>query len=110
MFAICCDHSYIEPRHIDGIARMKRTAGGTSDRGNVSGEILPSDVGVFAVHAMVEKLAYLNAFHQFRHPAHMVGVEMRDQDLIDLSDPSILHHCLNSLRIAPVAPGPARIN
>ncbi len=47
--------------------------------------IVTRDVGVFAVFAVVEELADLDALDQVRHAAHMVDVEVRDEHVVELA-------------------------
>ena len=89
---------------------MHSAARGVADGLDVSCEVVARDVGVFAVHAVIEKFANLDALHEIRHAAYVVGMKVGDEHLVELRDACIFHRLLNALGVAAVVAGPAGID
>ncbi len=67
-------------------------------------------VCVFAVLAVVQKLAHFDTRHQLGHAAHVIVVIVRDQHMVDALDAGIAHGRKNALGVAAVVAGPTGIN
>ena len=77
---------------------------------DVGREVVARDVGVFAVHAVIEKFADLDVLDEIRHAAHVIGMEVGDEHMVDLRDAGVFHRRLNALGVAAIVAGPAGID
>src|SRR5262245_26283077 len=59
---------------------------------------------------MIDKGLYRDLLNQLRHSTHVVAVEMRDYQVIDLLDTGRLRSCTDPLGITAIEPGPAGID
>ncbi len=103
-------HDGVEAGDVDGVAGMHGAARCGADGLDVGCVVVARDVGVLAVHAVIEKLADLDALDEIRHAAHVIGMEVGDEHLVDLRDARIFHRRLDALGVAAIVAGPAGID
>ena len=72
--------------------------------------LLRGRVGRFAVWPMIDEIIDANALDKIGHTADMIRVIVRDQQIIDMVEPCLLHHGHNAVGIAPVVVCPAGIH
>jgi hypothetical protein len=59
---------------------------------------------------VVNESTDLYVFDEIRYAAYVIGVVMRDQDVVDLRDARIFHCCLDAIDVAAIVAGPAGID
>ena len=64
---------------------MHDAARRAADGFDVGRIVVTRDVGVFAILAVIEKLADLDALDQIGHAAHVIDVKVRDQHMVELA-------------------------
>ena len=110
VFAVGGQDNDGEAGDADGVAGMNDAPRFALDGLEVRGVIVTRDVGVFAVFAVVEELADLDALHEIRHAAHVVRMEVRDEHLVELGNAGIVHGGHDAVGIAAVVARPACID
>jgi hypothetical protein len=80
------------------------------NRLEVGGVALAGAVGVFAIGAVIVKPLDGNSRHEVRHTAHVVGVVVGDEQVIDAADACLVHGGLDALGVAAVMISPAGID
>ncbi len=110
MLAIRSDNGCVEAGNVDEIAGMQNAARGIADGLDVGRVVVSGNVGVFAVLAVIEEFANLDALDEIRHSSHVIRVEVGDEHLVDPGDAGVLHSGLDPLSIAAIVAGPAAID
>ena len=110
MFAIGGEHDDAEAGNIDGVSGMNDAARRCADGLDVSRVVVARDVGVFAIDAVVEEFADLDALTKIRHATDVIHMEVGDEHLVDLGDAGIFHCRLNAVGVATIVAGPASID
>ena len=102
------NHNRVQPRNADRVPRMHNTPRLALNGLQIRGIIVARNIGVLAVHPVIQKLSHLDMLHQLRNAAHVVRVKVSDQHMINPCDPGVVHGCLNSFGISPGLPAPVR--
>ncbi len=110
VFAISGENGDVEAGNVDDVAGMHGAARRCADGLDVGGVVVTGNVGVFAVLAVIEELADLDALDEIRHSADVIDMEVGDEHLVDFGDAGVFHCGLNALGIAAVVAGPAGID
>ena len=110
MLAVSGQDDNLEALNVDGVAGMDDAARLGLDDLEVSGVVGAGDLGVLAVHAVVNEFSNRHALDQLRQSAHVVVVEMRDEHVVEARDAGVAHGCLDALGVAAIGGGPAGID
>ena len=88
VFAVGGQHNRAQAGNVDRVAGMHDAPRLALDGLEICGIIVARDVGVFAVLAVIEELADLDALDKIRHAAHVIDVEVGDQHMVELVMPA----------------------
>jgi len=75
------DHGF-QSRNVDCVSGMDDAARLALDGRQVGGIVVPGNLRVFAVGAVVEEFADTNALHQLRHTSHVVVMIVGDEHMV----------------------------
>ena len=110
VLAVRHQNDYAKAGNLNGVARMNGAAGLSLDRLQIGRKIVASDVGIFAVWAVVEEFANGNAGNELGHAAYVVGMVVRDQQVIDARNAGVFHCRLDAIGVAATLVRPAGIH
>ena len=100
----------LESRNVDRVAGMHDAARRVANGLEVGSMVVARDVGVFAILAMIEKLADFDALDKIGDAAHVIDVEVSDQHMIDLRDASVVHRGDDAVGVAAIVARPSGID
>jgi len=104
------DDNGIETGEVDLVAGVNDAAGLAFDGFEIGGVVVAGNVGVFAVGAMIEELADLDALDEFGRAADVIHVKVRDQQVVDAGDAGIAHGGLDAGGVAAIVAGPSGVD
>ena len=110
VLAVGGQNDNLEAGDRNGVAGMDDAPRLAFDGLQVGGVIGAGDVGVLAIHAVVQELAYGDALDQLRQSAHVVVMEVRGQQMVDARDAGVAHGSLDAHGVAPIGGGPAGVD
>src|ERR1700749_4325315 len=104
MIAVRSENDDAEAGNVDGIARMKNAVGMALNDLHVS-VVLGGCIGSgLAVRSVIEELANLDTLDQLGNAAGMVDVVVRDKQVVDPLNASVVHRSDDAFRVTAIVP------
>ena len=101
------DHPHLDVahrHHVPGPGHHSRVAGG------LQVDVAPLLVPLLGLAAVIEEPLDLDHPRELGETADVIGVEVRDQHVVELLEPGVLHRGHDAMRIAALGPRPAGVD